>query len=185
MQTQSYSSLLSCIYDESKPLGKIGRGTHYSVFRSVEWLDVQRKKLAQPHVHDFAVIWDEDHDIRVMEAVERIYMAGLLSPIQFIGERKGHLYIVVASIFYCGWQVEAGIDNYISQIEDIASDLTHGDEWHVELGFFDRSPSWPPHQTKIPDLIHDSQERVITYLRHIDALWSLGTRPYRYESDPA
>src|SRR5688572_1906398 len=79
-----YSKLFACLYDEPAPVGNLGRGTHYSVMRSVEWLDVVRRPLPLPEIHDFAVIWDEDHDSRVIEAVERIYMAGLLSPIQFI-----------------------------------------------------------------------------------------------------
>ncbi|RYY74607.1 MAG: hypothetical protein EOO52_13665 [Gammaproteobacteria bacterium] len=182
MPAHSYSSFFSCIYDEPQPLGSIGRGTHYSVFRSVEWLDVERQKLSVPQVHDFAVIWDEDHDTRVIEAVERIYMAGLLSPIQFIGERKGNLFIVVAAKFWCGWQTEADIDRYTRQIQDIANDLKDGDAWPVEMGYFDRSLSWPPHQTSTGGIIQDTKERTITYLRHIDSLWSLGTKPYNYSS---
>ncbi len=37
-KTPPYSNLLSCLYDESEPVGRLGSGAHYSVFRSVEWL---------------------------------------------------------------------------------------------------------------------------------------------------
>ena len=87
--TPAYSTLFCCLYNESAPIGSIGRGCHYSVFRSVEWLDVTRSPLELPEMHDFAVIWDEDHDTRVINVIERIYLSGLLSPIQFVGERKG------------------------------------------------------------------------------------------------
>ena len=46
--TPQYSTLFSCLYDEPDPVGQLGRGTHYSVMRSVEWLDVTRRPLALP-----------------------------------------------------------------------------------------------------------------------------------------
>lgn len=76
-----YSALLACLYDEPEPVGHLGRGTHYSIFRTAEWRDVVLDPLPVPQIHDFAIIWDEDHDTRVIEAVEAIYMTGLLSPI--------------------------------------------------------------------------------------------------------
>ena len=45
---RQYSKLFSCLYDEAEPVGSLGRGTHYSIFRSVEWLDVTRRPLALP-----------------------------------------------------------------------------------------------------------------------------------------
>lgn len=56
----AYSRLFSCLHDEASPVGNLGRGTHFSIFRSVEWLDVERQPLARPQIHDFAVIWDEN-----------------------------------------------------------------------------------------------------------------------------
>lgn len=176
MQTPAYSSLFSCLYDEPEPIGQLGRGAHYSVFRSVEWLDVVRSPLAIPQVHDFAVVWDEDHDTRVIEAIEAIYMAGLLSPIQFIGERKGTLTVIVAARFYYA-HCRADLDAYIQQISEISGQLSHGDWWPTEVGMFDRSPG-SPHQIELHGLIMAEEHRVITYLRNIDSLWSLGTKPF-------
>lgn len=101
-QAPAYSHLFSCIYDEAEPIGRIGRGTHYSIFRAAEWHDVMRRPLPVAQVHDFAVVWDEDHDTRVIEVVEKLYMKSLLSPVQFIGERKGSLNVIVAAKFYFG-----------------------------------------------------------------------------------
>jgi hypothetical protein len=42
------------------------------------------------------VIWDEDHDERVIGVVERMYFAGLLHPVLFVGERKGSLTVVLS-----------------------------------------------------------------------------------------
>lgn len=181
MKTQPvYSDFFACLYDEAVPVGRLGRGTHYSVFRTAEWLDVVRDPLPVPQVHDFAVIWDEDHDPRVIEAVEAIYMAGLLSPVQFIGERKGTLYVVVAAKFY--WNSEARLKQYLVELGAVAERLPNGDVWPIKLLFFDRSPSFPPthpHQTEIDGLVDDTSHKVVTYLRNIDTLWNLGTKAWR------
>lgn len=176
MITPTYSTLFSCLYDEPEPIGHLGRGTHYSVFRSVEWLDVVRAPLAVPQVHDFAVIWDEDHDIRVIDAVEEIYMAGLLSPIQFIGERKGHLHIIVAAKFYLTHD-QGTLNAYLQQLNAISGNLNHRDYWPTEVGMFERSLDSPQH-TALYGLIDADEHRVITYVRNIDSLWNLGTKPF-------
>lgn len=180
MSTRQYSTLFTCLYDEPEPVGRIGRGTHYSIFRAVEWLDVERRPLPVPQIHDFAVVWDEDHDIRIVEAVERIYMAGLLSPVQFIGERKGGLTALVAAKFYF-----AGDRSQIGQYQRGVELITQGldDPWPAEIGSFDRSRA-SPHQCLYEGLIQDEDDRVGLYLGAIDALWRLGTRPYRPTADP-
>lgn len=135
-------------------------------------MDVMRAPLACPQIHDFAVIWDEDHDSRVIQAVEAIYMAGLLSPVQFIGERKGMLHVIVAAKFYWGG---ANMEQYREQIEEIAQRLD--DPWTVEIGSFDRSLG-SPHQCDTVGIVADSEDHVLTYFRSIDHLWCLGTKPY-------
>ncbi|MGI2049887.1 hypothetical protein [Shewanella oncorhynchi] len=175
-----YSSLFSCIYNEQEPIGHLGRGTHYSVFRCVEWLDVTRSPINKPQVHDFSVIWDEDHDTRVIEVIENIYMSGLLSPIQFIGERKGTLTVIVASKFYFGGTPLIG--DYKQQLQTICNESSHGDHWPVEIGMFDRSPNYlptNPHQTDVCAIIHAEDHKVVSYLRNIDSLWELGTKTFK------
>lgn len=177
----TYSSLFSCLYDEPEPIGHLGRGAHYSIFRSVEWIDIIRAPLATAQIHDFAVIWDEDHDQRVIPVIEQIYLAGLLSPVPFIGERKGILTVIVAARFYFA-HGQAVLEAYIQQLTNIALNSAHGDSWSCEVGMFDRSPG-SPHQTEVLGLIAANEHRVITYLRNIDSLWSLGTKDFtpRYE----
>ncbi|SDZ67952.1 hypothetical protein SAMN03159453_05929 [Pseudomonas sp. NFIX28] len=177
MHPPVYSTLFSCLYNEPEPVGHLGRGSHYSVFRSVEWLDVTRSPLKVPQIHDFAVIWDEDHDTRIIETIEAIYMAGLLSPIQFIGERKGTLTVIVAAKFYFSG-TDADIQAYERELQKICDNSSHGDPWPVDLGMFDRSPGFPTHQTELHGLISAEEHRVITYLRNIDSLWQLGTKPF-------
>lgn len=175
MSIPQYSTLFSCLHNEQEQVGRIGRGTHYSIMRSAEWLDVTRKALALPEVHDFAVIWDEDHDARVISVVERLYMSGLLSPVQFIGERKGGLTVIVAARFYFQGS-EEDTEQYRRQIQGICRSV-EGDSWPVNLGSFDRHPD-SPGQTFPGDIINDEEQKVTTYLRNIDNLWRLGTKPY-------
>lgn len=170
-----YSTYFSCLHDEPKAYGALGRGTHYSVFRCTEWFDVCRRPTAQAEVHDFAVIWDEDHDTRVIEAVERIYLAGLLSPVQFIGERKGSLTVIVAARF---WSYnEAEFNTYKERVQALIQPMD--DYWPLEIGIFDRSgarhTNW--HQNDPLGIINDQTHKVNVYLSNIDALWNLGTKP--------
>lgn len=169
-----YSTLFSTIYDEAAPVGNLGRGTHYSVLRCAEWLNVTREPLLKAEVHDFSVIWDEDHDTRVIGVIERLYMDGLLSPVQFIGERKAYLTVVVAAKFYYHG-TETVIRDYERRIREIAADI--GDDcWQADVGMFDRSPF--DHQNDPKAIIAAPEHRVITYLKNIDSLWNLGTKPF-------
>ena len=176
MTIRQYSTYFSCLHDEADPVGHLGRGTHYSIMRSVEWLDVCRTPLPLPQVHDFAVVWDEDHDARVIQVVERMYMAGLLSPVQFIGERKAMLAVIVAAKFrFHGEQAE--FKSYTAQVEEICQSVD-GDHWTVEIGMFDRTDTWPPLQTETAGIIADSEQQVVTYMQNINNLWNLGTKRY-------
>lgn len=173
----AYSTLFSCLHDEADPVGNLGRGTHYSIFRSVEWLDVERKPLVLPQIHDFAVIWDEDHDVRVIDVIERIYMAGLLSPIQFIGERKGFLTVILAAKFFFGL-ADSEREGYQAQLQQLAE--PENDYWNVEIGSFDRHDrSAQGRQTIVAPIISANEEVVFTYLKNIDNLWALGTKSWR------
>jgi len=169
---RSYSQIFSCLHDETGPVGHLGRGTHYSVFRVPEWRDVIRTTLTTAQIHDFAVIWDEDHDERVIAIAERLYVNGLFSPVQFIGERKGTLSIIVAAKFR--WSVtEADWKAWCDQVSRLGSDVL-GDSWSVDFGLFDKSLG-SPQQTRPEGIISEREHKVITYLRNIDNLWNLGT----------
>ena len=179
--TPIYSSLLNCLYDEPEEKGSMGRGCHYSVFRVAEWFDVIGKPVAQAYKHDFAVIWDEDHDTRVIEAIERLYLAGLLFPVQYIGERKGMLTIILAAKFY--WIGSAvDLEIYKSKVTNIMSNDLSLDSWLCDFGMFDKVliDDVHPHQTEYAGLIADTTKRVDTYIRNIDNLWNIRSQPYKY-----
>ncbi|WP_282027623.1 hypothetical protein [Ruegeria faecimaris] len=170
-----YSYLLGCIYDEPEEYGHLGRGTHYSVFRTVAWRDEKLDAIEKVCCQDISVIWDEDHDDRIIPCIEKLLLAGLLSPVVFIGERKGNLTLIVSSEF-AAIKGQSGLEIYQRDIQAIANDLD-GDVWDVRVGYYNRD-SENGSLVKIGDagIINDSEEKVATYLQNIDNLWSLGLK---------
>lgn len=167
----------NCLHHENDSVGSLGRGTHYSVLRSAEWFDIARSPLARARWHDFAIVWDEDHDERILGVVEQMHFAGLLAPVLFVGERKGSLTVLVASEF-TSKITKGDFDRYKREVDEIASDID-GDSWPVRLGFADFSYATGPRYS--PDaevIIQDDERRVRTYLENINVLWTLGAKPY-------
>lgn len=179
-QTQSvnqYSTLVTCLYDEQEPVGYTN--THYSIFRSVEWLDVVRNPLDRAQIHDFAVIWDRDHDERVIAVIEDLYLNGLLSPIQFIGEYKGTLTIILAAKFYFH-DTEDNLKQYVAQVKDTVEKCEIGDFWQVEVGLFDKDPDGSPQNYDVKEIVGGRGEK--HYLCNIDHLWNLGTKDFKVKN---
>lgn len=173
MTTAIYSHLFSCLYDQPEPIGSLGRGAHYSVFRSVQWRDIDGDHLIKGRIHDFAVIWDEDHDVRVIQVVERLHLAGLLWPIIFIGERKGVLTILFSQM---AGPLQTADEDQLQQIRQIAGDAGD-DSWTCTTGWFDRIEAVGEGATYDgAGIINDSDWRVMSYLQGIDALWELGEK---------
>jgi Bacterial RNA polymerase, alpha chain C terminal domain len=96
---RTYSDFFKTLHDETSPTGYLGRGTHYSVLRAVVFHDPMGIALSEGQFADFAVIWDEDHDARVMEPIEEIYRRGLLSSFLMFGEHKGTFTAIVLDKF--------------------------------------------------------------------------------------
>src|SRR5580704_3231684 len=85
----SYCDFFKTIYDETKPTGYLGRGTHYSVLRAMVFHNSFGIPLSDGQFVDFAVIWDADHDGRVIEPIQEIFRCGMLSSFTIFGEHKG------------------------------------------------------------------------------------------------
>jgi hypothetical protein len=86
---RTYSDFFKTLHDEAGPTGRLGQGTHYSVVRALVFHDPMGRSFSPGRWTDFAVIWDEDHDTRVMDPIWEIYRQGLLSSFLFFGEHKG------------------------------------------------------------------------------------------------
>lgn len=170
----AYSPFFQVLHDERSPVGDLGRGTHYSVVRtllpvteeadpeSIEeqiFGDARRRRL---QMFNLAIIWDEDHDERVWSVIERLHTAGLIAPVRLIGERKGSITVI------CDPKMDYGsgrFERYRNLLEEVAWTVD-GDEWSVEViqGIGDGSGQ----------IINAPKERVDAYLRGIEAAWTLG-----------
>lgn len=148
------------LHSENRPTGKLGRGTHYSVLRTLAWSDVNFQPIRKPLYHDLAVIWDEDHDERVFEFIRALYLDGSISPALFVGERKGFVSLIVSND--CSTET---LEQLSVIVETIAQDLD--DPWSSEVV---RLSSLE--QT----IIHDEPAKVQLYLNTINMLWSLGLK---------
>jgi hypothetical protein len=155
---QTYSPFFQTLYDQPEPVGYLGRGTHYSVLRATVFHDAFGQRLSDAMHHDFAVVWDEDHDIRVIEMIDRIYRAGLLPGHIIFGERKGMLTAVMSGEYSAPAFVK---------LKEFASMAT-GDSWDATMCGID-DPNIP--------IVNAPIEDVHLYLRNIKMLWRLGSHP--------
>lgn len=169
---RTYSPFFQTLYDEQAPVGHLGRGTHYSVLRAVVFHDEDGKPIkttryrnAEARFHDFAIIWDEDHDTRIIEVIEKIYTDGLLPCCTFLGERKGGLTALSKT---------APISQATElRIQDLCDDISN-DHWPADFGMISQPQG----------IISDKAQHVVHYLQNIDMLWQLGSKPVTYSSPP-
>ncbi len=172
----AYSPFFQVLHDERSPVGNLGRGTHYSVVRTILPVALEddptfpeeqifggtRRRRLQ--MLDLAIIWDEDHDERIWGVIERLHAAGLLAPVRFIGERKGGVTVICDPT---SDYADGGFEGYCQLVEKMTS-TDDGDEWSVEVmqGIGDDNGQ----------IINDSRARVNAYLRGIEATWILGPK---------
>ncbi|MDR9763761.1 hypothetical protein RJJ37_29735 [Rhizobium redzepovicii] len=127
--------------------------------------------MSEAHIHDIAVIWDEDHDTRVLTAMEALYLKGLLSPVLLLGERKGALTLITASDFSSEIS-SVKLEWWRSQVEELCAEID-GDSWTLGFGTL----GLVRNTIDTARIIHDAQDKVSTYLSNIYNLWKLGTWP--------
>ncbi|WP_194727361.1 hypothetical protein [Noviherbaspirillum malthae] len=161
----SYCPFFHTLYDETRPVGNLGRGTHYSVLRVPTWHDEFLTPLQRGAFLDFAIIWDEDHDERVIDAIQILYLGGLLAPVRYIGERKGSLSVLLDPKVVQIWN-RAALEQYRDKVNDVAQSLE--DPWPVIV----ERANGDQHS-----IVDSSLENVATYLKNIDILWQLGVKP--------
>jgi hypothetical protein len=172
---QSYSPFFQTVHDEPKAYGDIGRGTHYSVLRAAVWHDqnlMLQKDAAR--ILTFAVIWDEDHDTRVIHAAESLYVRGLLPAALFIGERKGSFSFLTQK------------DSMLSLVDSKWSALQLDVQTAVDGR--DDEDFWPAevHQyTANHCIIQDDAQKSRVYLENIKQLWNLGVSVPKLLAPPA
>lgn len=158
---RKYSHFFQTLHDETDPVGSLGRGTHYSVFRATVFHDEFAKPLEAAKFLDFAVIWDEDHDERVLLPIDRLYRSGDLSSFIMFGERKGMFFCNVAPRFN-------GVRLPVAERAVAAAcDNVDGDHWPINISFG---------QPGGGGIISASERSVELYLDTINMLWNLGLK---------
>lgn len=170
--TQRYSTLFSVIYDEGSSTDTPGRGSHYSIFRLRLMNKPQGDAPSSGSVRDFAVIWDEDHDLRIVTVLERLHRRNLLSNVLFVGERKGSLTVLVDDEFFFSnnrYLLNRYLDMIAAEVVNV-----DGDNWQPVLGCF--SPSGVNERTIHESIINADDHLVQSYLRSIGVKWQLGTK---------
>jgi hypothetical protein len=160
---RQYSGFIATRYDQPEPVGELGRGAHYSIFETGP-IRADPRDPTFIASQQICLVWDEDHDIRVIHVLERLLFEGLLVPILFIGERKGALVVYVSDLR--AW----GIDplDYHRRVARVAESLA--DPWTVSVYTY-------PNPVGLGDLIDDEPELVLPYLEGIAAIWALGSTP--------
>ncbi len=159
-----YSPFFQTLHDETQPVGHFGRGTHYSILRVPIWQDEWLNPLPRGSLLDFALIWDEDHDERVIQVIEELYFCGLLAPVRFIGERKGSLSVLIDEKTVEAWD-RAALKSYREAVSDVGQSLE--DPWPATV-----DAVFGPNRS----IIHASKEDVTLYLQNIQLLWHLGAK---------
>jgi len=158
---ESYSHFFPTLYDEKSPTGYLGAGTHASILRAIVFHDPALKPLTRGTSTDFAIIWDEDHDTRIIDAVESIYRAGFLGSFLMIGEREGSLNAIV---------VDHLDPKLMISLEEKLRGVAHkreGDPWTSSV----RRLDGPNHK-----IIDDLDHKVTLYLMNLKMLWRLGMK---------
>lgn len=163
------------LHNETKPSLNIGRGAHYSVMRVPIWQDKWLRPMRQGAMLDFAIIWDEDHDERILDAIEILYFRGLLAPVMFIGERKGTLSVLIDVETVKAW-TPARRRKYQKSVGKVS--CCECDSWPANVSPFSRPAGLPPRDFLIPSIIHDDHATVCAFLKNIDSLWQIGIKPY-------
>jgi hypothetical protein len=159
---QSYSHFFQTLHDETVPTGHLGSGTHASILRAIVFHGPTFVSLRTGAYADLAIIWDEDHDIRVIKAIEAIYRAGFLGSILMIGERKGTLNAIVSDHVQ-----DLKVLNSLEEKLRVVAQKMDGDPWSSSL----RKIDGPNHE-----IIDDLDHKVALYLANLKMLWRLGVK---------
>ncbi len=156
---RTYSPFFETLYDQPEPVGRLGRGTHYSVLRSLTWWTPKGEELPEAHYHDVVVVWDEDHDTRIVDLVVALYKKRLLSPVLFIGERKGTVSVIVDVP-----ELSPPLDVYSRKVERVAQ--SYEDPWTASAYFWGQPTL----------LIHSEPHNVRLFLENARMLWDPGIK---------
>ncbi len=184
---RQYSTLFTTLYDQPEPVGQLG-DAHYSVLRATVWLSrIGRGETL--FIHDFAILWDKDHDERVIWIAEKFYEAGLLHHVLLIAEHKATVTVLIDDT---DWEDDSTVAKHEKCMQEAVSDSPE-DTFTVCVGYFNPKTSnslYNEHINSILDggsanirahtgwVLQDGNGRSRSrgYLDGIDATWQLGSK---------
>lgn len=153
------SPCFEMIYDESAPANLIGSDIHYSVVQCLQWFDTNGKQFqdGRAKLQDIGILWDGDHDTRVMDVLAAAYLRKLLAPVLFINEHKGHLTILLDSS------------------QKIVDEETYRKSWLDCLAYSNDNWTMAIDLMEVPSEISGLRgDALRTYLQNIGNMWLIG-----------
>ncbi|TRO38593.1 hypothetical protein EQ832_12125 [Pseudomonas sp. ALS1131] len=158
-----YSHFFRTEYDEQQNIGVLE--AHCSIL-SVPSLN---KKDAVLDVQRVAVIWDEDHDERVIPILEAACFKGLLRNVLFIAEHKGAVSIIMDE------SAKSFLRNARQKKwQEICDEVVENDEFSADV---------MSKEEYVQTLVDSLQPMYENYLNHICDVWSLGPHDF-YPAKP-
>ncbi|HCF5250240.1 hypothetical protein [Pseudomonas aeruginosa] len=154
----TYSNFFRTEYDEQNDVGALE--AHYSVL-SVPLFEEPNSRIDLQRI---AVIWDSDHDQRVIDILEAAYFQGLLSPVLYIAEHKGAVSVIINETLN---QPQKNRQNRLWQ--QISDEVIDNDKFKVHL---------MSKEEFIETLKDRLQPAFRNYLVHINDAWDLGPHIY-------
>lgn len=171
-----YSELFTCIHDQDRAVGFLAPGVHYSIFSHSE------RQTSEPRglfLHRLAVIWDADHDTRIIEVLEKMKRANLLEPVLFIGERKGNVTVIISKA-HADRLRESGVAKYRERLAAIAHNISGGDKWSVIVGSLHivgvdmLNDGEDDEEGNTQGIVLTDERRARAFLQGISAQWNIG-----------
>jgi hypothetical protein len=135
--------------------------------RNLTWIGKNNETMKKAMAHDFAIIWEKDHDERIIPAILRMYTNNLFGAAMIVGVRRGVLtYLIDNALLQ---QIdEQQITVFKNALTEQCQPHT-GDKWSVEVASIQ--------DPRTSQIIMDTPEKVRVYLENIHNLWNLGIKP--------
>jgi hypothetical protein len=121
---ETYSPYFETIYDDP----------NHSILRArVTDTKILAAMNTQALYYDFCLIWDDDHDTRVIEVIEKLYDNRMLFSLDFVGEREAFFTGTIRSDMFHQQSIEYW-EKFGSRLEAVTQGLEL-DPWASEIAW--------------------------------------------------
>lgn len=155
-----YSDFFQTVYDEQYNVGALE--AHYSILSLPLFIAPE----APIKLQRIAVVWDRDHDDRIIALLEAAFFADLIAPcVLYVLEHKGFVAVIVNEDYD-----EAERDRKTRIWQKICDNVITDDKFSVKVML---------EEEYLLDLKKNLQESFRNYFQYIDDAWTLGPNEYR------